>query len=144
MTRSQLLTNLVEGEDKFSHKSLIQDSGNRVAGFIFIRFREGGKHSEAKSSYALNGTGDTWFRKVEDYPKGTKGHGLAIQDIKITSRNPEHYGNFYAYKATMKYIGNNYNDEEVQSDPIWLYIDKSYDLDEVMDYINKNKHNWKP
>ena len=35
--------------------------------------------------YTLNGTGDSWFRKLEDHPWGTKGFGLAIKSLKITN-----------------------------------------------------------
>ena len=68
---------------------------------------------------------------------------MAIQDIKITSRNPQKRGDFQVYKGKITYIPVA-DDEGLDTGNIFLWIDKDYDLDEVLAYINKNKHNWKP
>lgn len=117
--------------------------GSIPIGYVFIKFREGGKHDVAKSEYILNSMGDTWFRKVEDHPKGTKGYGLAIQDLKVTSKTPMQYGRSNAYKASIKYTPVS-DENTIETASVWLYIYNEYELKDVLKYINLHKNKWKP
>lgn len=120
-------------------------ANGHYAGYVFIVFREGSKdvHLGTGGEYTLNGKGDTWFRKLEDHPAGTKGYGLAITEFKITSRNPEVRGNFNVYKATIKYIPIS-DENSTDTATIFLWVHKNFELKDVLSYIDQNKHSWRP
>ena len=145
MSKASDVLTILESEDQFSFSKLVQDAlaNNFYAGYVFIKFREGNKHDAVKSEYTLNGKGDSWFRKLEDHPWGTKGFGLAIKSFKITSRTPQVHGHFNVYKGSITYIPN--DDEDVtETGSIWLWVHKDYELQDVLDYVNKHKGSWKP
>lgn len=145
MSKARDVLNILESEDQFSFRNLVQDAiaKKKSSGYVFIKFREGGKHDYSKAEYTLNGTGDTWFRKLDNFPKGTKGYGLAVQSFKVTSRSPQTQGDYNVYKGTITFIPDG-EEDSLDTGTVWLWVDKNYELDDVLAYINKNKGNWKP
>lgn len=113
------------------------------AGYVFLRFKnnnyKGG--SEADPAYVLNGSGDTWFRRIEGPGKG---YGLAITDMRVSyTRPPTNMGNFNVYRAIVTYIP--WDDEEKQEKAtMHLWIHKDYELSDVMHYIYEHMHTWRP
>ena len=111
-------------------------------GFVSIAFR---KHLEPRDdinygSYILNSGSDGWFRK--DHDNGaSSGHGLCIDQIKITGRNPAWVGDFLAYKCKIEYTT---AEESPASDFFWLYIHKEFNIEDVLKYIEEHKGEWKP
>lgn len=110
------------------------------SGYVFIAYRT--EHDAGydinQNNYKLNGKGDGWFRKIEGL---CNGYGLAINAVKITSRKPQLVGDFIAYKAIIQFTA---NDETPAEDKFWIYVHKHFDIEEVLDYIEKTQHNWYP
>jgi hypothetical protein len=90
-------------------------------------------------NFILNSKNDGWFRK--DYGIA-KGHGLCINDIKITSRVPILVGDFICYKAVIQYTNNDFEPKE-ETDKFWVIVHKRFDIKDVMEYIQENKENWR-
>jgi hypothetical protein len=91
-----------------------------------------------KGTYILNSYGDGWFRSDSG---SSQGYGLCITGIKITSHNGIITGNGRAYKAMIDYTNQS---QELEHEPIWLYVDNSLGKDELLEHINRQKKNWIP
>lgn len=119
-----------------------RNKDNSVIGYAAIVYREGNDYSKALNvgnPYILNSKNDTWFRITEG--KG-KGYGLAINDVKITSRKPAEMGNFNIYKAVIKYIDDKSEEETV--DNFWISVHNKFNIEDVLSYVNKHKDKWVP
>lgn len=133
METKSLIDRLWEAEINSKHRY--------CSGHIAIAHREEGEpacYAINKSNYKLNGKCDGWFRKIEGLANG---YGLAINSIKITSRTPLLVGNFLTYKAVIQYTA---NDETPATDKFWVFVEKSFDIEEVLEYIQENQHKWFP
>ena len=111
------------------------------AGYASISFRQNNDPAyDIHRVFVLNSHNDGWFRR--DKQSGImSGVGIAINSIKITSRNPQYLGNYVAHKCKIDYIN---NEEEQTSDIFWLYVHKNFTLEEVIKYIEDNQENWYP
>lgn len=109
------------------------------SGHVFIGYRFSDARTDInRCNYKLNGKGDGWFRKIEGVANG---YGLAINTVKITSRQPQLIGDFIAYKAVIQYTA---NDETPAEDKFWIFVQKQFDIEEVLEYIELTQHNWFP
>jgi hypothetical protein len=113
-----------------------------ACGFVSIAFR---KHTDPSydinfGSYILNSGSDGWFRKDNENGVSSR-HGLCIDHIKITGRNPAWVGDFLAYKCVIEYT----TAEETQThDLFWLYVHKEFSVETVLAYIEEHKGDWTP
>ncbi|NCQ52030.1 hypothetical protein GW796_09075 [archaeon] len=115
---------------------------NSAIGYAAIAFRENNDYVKALNvdfPFILNSKNDTWFRKIEGKAKG---YGLAIKDVKITSRKPMTMGNFDIYKASIKYIDDKTEEENI--DNFWISVHNKFSIDDVINYIDKHKNKWVP
>lgn len=111
-------------------------------GFVSIAFRdkESEKYAINKSNFVCNSFNDTWFRKTEGV---TKGYGLMIRDINITSTKTLYVGDFKAYKCTIKYEDNTC-EWKIDTDKFWLFVHERFKLEDVLAYIETHKNSWIP
>lgn len=107
-------------------------------GYCAISFRDQSPNGNSHRTFVLNSKGDGWFRRTSGPGDG---YGLCINDLKITSSKPNKMGDFNVYKCVINYI--NWNEEEAR-DFFWLYVHKNFELEEILEYIEENKHNWRP
>jgi hypothetical protein len=112
------------------------------SGYVFIAYREEDEpasYAINKYNYKLNSKCDGWFRKIGGV---SNGYGLAINSIKITSRQPQLIGDFLTYKCTIQHI--DCDTEEAITDKFWLFVHRHFNVEEVLDYIEQNQHKWYP
>jgi hypothetical protein len=103
-------------------------------GYASIAFRESNDPSYALNNnpFVLNSKNDGWFRKVDG---NSAGFGIAINDFKITSKNPIKIGHFYAYKCKISYTNWAWEPEE-EKDFFWLFVHQNFEVEEIVEYIN--------
>lgn len=109
-------------------------------GYVAISFRAQNPSVDSFLAFVLNSQYDNWFRRVSGI---SKGHGLCIRNIKLTSKNPSVMGDFLVYKCKIDYINNNF-ESDIETDLFWLYVHKKFDVEDILKYIEENKENWKP
>ena len=125
--------------DFADYKQSVRDS--YYIGYVSLSFRySNNPMKDMYENFILNSYDDTWFRRVNG---DTKGYGLAIQEIKVTSKNTVTMGDYICYKVKINHI-DWYDDEYIKMDYMWLMIHKDWDLEEVMCYIKNNMSKWKP
>jgi hypothetical protein len=93
--------------------------------------------------FILNGTGDGWFRRIEG---NSKGYGLAIRSIKLTSKKDTLSGentNYSRYLVKVAYVDFN-DDEKMETANGWLWVYNNFTLEEVLKYIDEHKAKWVP
>lgn len=118
-------------------------------GFAAIGFRfsnNPGMDANKNEPYLLGSKGDSWFRKDEGH--GT-GYGLAIRKVKVTSKRPFEFGSgaYSAYKAKITYnpVSNTEDDSEnYETDDFWIFVHETFELKDVIDFINKNVDKYVP
>lgn len=108
-------------------------------GYAAISFRIQNPSDDSFLAFVLNSEYDGWFRRVAG---NSKGHGLCIKNLKISGKNPSVMGDFLVYKCKIDYIDS--NDETKITDLFWLYVHKKFDIEDILEYIEENKHNWRP
>jgi hypothetical protein len=102
----------------------------------------------ASVEYVLNGDGmDGWFRKMEG---PAKGYGIAVRDIKLTSKKDKLDGTsspYERYDVKVTYLPSSEDTDDsnkYESSLGWLWVHRDYSLEEVLEYIKKNMKNWTP
>lgn len=123
--------------------------------FVFkaacIQFRYGNSKRRPdffKGMYQLNVENDGWFRIWSKDPVSTgKGYGLAIRDIRTTTRAMELIDGYNVFQVKVQFLPSS----EDQDDPAlyetglaWLYVHENFTIDEVLDYIKRHKDSWVP
>jgi hypothetical protein len=122
-------------------KSQLDRSALGYASISFRKTTNPANPDELYTGYICNSHGDGWFRK-EKSNSITSGYGLAINDVKVTSRKPIAIGkNFLAYKAKIEYIN---NEEQVETDMFWIYVHNSHTIEDVLNYIEDHQEEWYP
>lgn len=96
--------------------------------------------------YALNGTGDTWFRRIEGLGKG---YGLLLRSLKPIKKLTKDTGDFDMWLAKIVYVPFESSDSaEWKSLAVdsyaYIYVNKAFDVQDVIDYFNENKGNYVP
>jgi len=97
--------------------------------------------------FILNGANkDGWFRRTEG---NSKGYGLMVRDIKVTSKTSDvdSKSSYNRYKVKIAYLPSEHYAEDpanYETSAGWVWVHKDYTLDEVLAYINKEKSNWVP
>jgi hypothetical protein len=114
---------------------------SKAIGYAAISFRNNERWPKGWSQYALNSTGDGWFRKTDEPGKG---YGLCIVDMKVRSKKSEFYGKYLLYKAVMKYIQSDHDGDQEESAPVWIFVSQEFELDDVLKYIKQNSKKWRP
>lgn len=92
------------------------------------------------SWYVINAMKDGWFRISEKQDRAY-GYGLEIKNVRLSGRDSISYGEGRAYKVLVDYT--NSQGEPEKNEPFWLYVHSEHTPEEVLQYIEKHKHNWK-
>lgn len=110
-------------------------------GYISIGFRsKDADYDINKDNFVLDGGNDGWFRKIDGIAKG---YGLAINELKVTSKQFWVVGDFYCFKAKIAYTNWNWNPED-ETGLVWVFVHKAFEIEEVLEYIEENKEGWYP
>lgn len=96
--------------------------------------------------YVLNGTGDTWFRRVQGIGKG---YGLLLQSLKPIRLLKNSVGDFNFWQAKISYVpfdsseSSEWKSLSVESHA-YIYVNKAFELQDVVNYFNTHKNSYKP
>lgn len=116
------------------NQSLIE---KRYLGVAAINFRNDNPNVDSWNSFILNSMNDGWFRRIEG---NSKGYGLQIQSLKITGKIPIEWPCYYVYKGKIKYLDFS---NEIKFGKVWVFLDKNFNPNDLINYIDQNKCKWK-
>ncbi len=110
-------------------------------GYISLFFRDSNTPSKdlLNTYYILNSFDDTWFRC--DYGNASH-YGLAITNIKFTTKKSVTMGDYICYKVKVSY--HDWYEDIIKEEFMWLSIQKNFKVEDVMEYIEQNMKHWKP
>jgi len=128
--------------DNYRSLSIDQEISGYYVGLAGITFEK----NLSGVCYVLNGTKDTWFRRIEGLGKG---YGLLLRNLKPIKKLKNALGDFDMWLAKVIYVPFECSDSaEWKSLAVesyaYIYVNKAFDVQDVIDYFNENKGNYRP